>query len=203
MTQEGDGVAVRWAACPAVEAELQAHYRIAGPDSLDATFSARLAADYRRFELFIANYFTPHYTPYFPVQDDRTHPEGITWYQKQWYGHNEAESWARDEDAEAVFRDGRWLDGYPLNWRRGPYYAHALTLQEHRYGHAILLMARPADCLGLSGYNSYHNAQYFHLGGDDVQAGQHLTFTIRLVLLTEWDDLQAEALTRYHQWLEE
>ena len=44
-------------------------------------------------------------------------------------------------------------------------------------------MARPADCLGLSGYNSYHNAQYFHLGGDDVQAGQHLTFTIRLVLL--------------------
>ena len=30
-----------------------------------------------------------------------------------------------------------------------------------------------------------------------------LTFTIRLVLLTEWDDLQAEALTRYHQWLEE
>ena len=76
----------------------------------------------------------------------------------------------------------------------GPYYAHALTLQEHRYGHAILLMARPADCLGLSGYNSYHNAQYFHLGGDDVQADQHLTFTIRLVLLTEWDDLQAEAL---------
>ena len=200
---EGDSVAVRWAACPAVQAELQAHYRIAGPDSLDATFSARLAADYRRFELFIANYFTPHYTPYFPVQDDRTHPEGVTWYQKQWYGRNEAESWARDEDAEAVFRDGRWLDGYPLNWRRGPYYAHALTLQEHRYGHAILLMARPADCLGLSGYNSYHNAQYFHLGGDDVQAGQHLTFTIRLVLLTEWDDLPAEALTRYHQWLEE
>ena len=30
-----------------------------------------------------------------------------------------------------------------------------------------------------------------------------LTFTIRLVLLTEWDDLQAEALTHYHQWLEE
>ena len=30
-----------------------------------------------------------------------------------------------------------------------------------------------------------------------------LTFIIRLVLLTEWDDLQAEALTRYHQWLEE
>ena len=49
VAQKGDSVAVRWAACPAVQAELQAHYRIAGPDSLDATFSARLAADYRTF----------------------------------------------------------------------------------------------------------------------------------------------------------
>ena len=200
---QGDGVAVRWAPCAAVQAQLQAHYQIAGPDQLDATFSARMDADYEGFELFIANYFTPYYSPHVPVRDDRTHPEGITWYQKQWYGANEAESWARDRDAEPVFADGRWLDGHALNWRRGPHYAHALTLQEHRHGHAILLMARPADCLGLSSYNDYHNAQYFHLGGADLKAGQHVAFTLRLVLLTEWDNLREEALGRYHQWLEE
>ena len=39
----------------------------------------------------------------------------------------------------------------------------------------------------------------------DAQADRmtDLTFTIRLVLLTEWDNLQAEALAHYHQWLEE
>ncbi len=200
--QDG-GVAVRWDPCAAVQAHLQAHYQISGPDSLDVTFSARLEADYRRFELFIANYFTPYYTPCVPVQDDRVHPEGITWYNKQWYGAHEAESWARDAAAETVFADGRWLDGHALNWRRGPHYAHALTLQQHRYGHAILLMGRPADCLGLSSYNDYHNAQYFHLGGVDVEAGEERAFTVRLVLLTQWDDLQEEALARYRQWLED
>ena len=157
-----DGEAeVCWAPCDAVQGELAARYRIVEADSaVDVTFEARLHVPYKRFELFIANYFTPYYTPRYAVSDNRTYPEGIFWYEKSWYGEGENESWVRDDEGGDVFRDGRWLTGYPLNWRHGPRFAHPLMIQEHRYGHAICLMARREDCFGISGLNGYHNAQY-------------------------------------------
>jgi len=203
ITAKNGAVEVRWAPCDDVQGALSATYRMV-PEAMavDATFAFESTAAYRDFELFIANYFTPQYAPRFAIQDNRTHPEGLHWYEKQWYGGDENESWARDEEAEAIFRDGRWQTGYPLNWRRGPCFFHPLTLQEHRYGHAIVLMTSPRDCFGLSGYHTYHNAQYFHLFGCDIAVGQRLSATIRMVLLTEWDDLAAEALVRYHQWIQ-
>jgi hypothetical protein len=198
-----DGQAVvRWPACDAVAGQLGASYRVVEEEmAVDATFTAHVQAPYGCFELFIASYFTPFYTPRYAVRDNRTHPDGVFWYTKQWYGPDECESWARDQKAEAVFADGRWQSGYPLNWRRGPHFAHPLMTQEHRYGHAVLLMARPQDCCGISGFNSYHNAQYFHLFGEDVVPGQAVSATIRMVLLTEWEDLQEEALARYKAWV--
>ena len=199
----GDAVEVRWAPNDAVRGSLWARYRIVEEeDAVDVTFGADLEAAYGDFELFIASYFTPYYAPRFAVSDNQTHPEGDFWYEKKWYGEGENESWARDAQAERIFRDGRWLTGHSLNWRRGPFYAHPLMIQEHRYGHAILLMARPKDCFGISGYNSYHNSQYLHLWGRDVAAGEQVTVTVRLVLLTEWEDLQQEAVTRYGKWLQ-
>ena len=197
-------VEVRWAACEEVRAELSARFRIVEPASaVDVTFRVEAQASYENFELFIASYFTPYYAPRYAVADTRTHPEGLVWYKKQWYGDDESESWARDDEAEAVFRDGRWQTGYPLNWWRGPHYAQPLMIQEHRYGHAILLMARREECIGISGFNSYHNAQYFHLFGRDLAVGDQIDCTVRMVLLTEWEDLHGEAMTRYERWLEE
>ena len=199
-----DGVAeVRWAPSEAVRGTLWARYNLVEEDSaLDVTFGADLEAAYGHFELFIANYFTPYYRSRFAIKDPRTHPEGIFWYEKAWFGEGENESWARDEEAERVFQDGRWLTGHSLNWRRGPHYAQPLMIQQHRFGHAILLMARRQDCFGLSGYNSYHNAQYLHLWGRDVDAGEKIEVAVRMILLTEWEDLQQEALIRYENWLE-
>ena len=199
------GAQVRWDACGEVQGELSAQYSIVEEESaVDAIFSVEVESAYEGFELFIANYFTPYYTPHYAVKDNQTHPEeDIFWYTKQWYGQGESESWARDEAAEAIFRDGRWLSGHALNWRRGPHYALPLTIQEHRHGHAILLMAQSRECFGISGYNSYHNSQYFHLGGTDLCPGERLSCSMRLVLLTEWDDLHAIALERYRQWMEE
>jgi|GEM_PF-890372 hypothetical protein len=195
------GVEVRWAACDDVHGELSAHYRLdPSASAVDATFTAHLQSDYNKFELFIANYFTPYYKPYYAVSDDRIHPDGLTWYEKQWYGEHENESWVRDDESVSQFKDGRWQTGYPLNWRLGPHYAYPLMIQEHRYGHAILLMARREDCIGLSGFNNYHNAQYLHLFGRDVAAGEQVSTTVRMVLLTDWDDLQQEAMNRYKQW---
>ena len=104
------GAQVRWEASGKVEAELSAFYAIVeGASAVDATFSAAVDAAYEGFELFIANYFTPYYTPHYALADNQTHPEDIFWYTKQWYGQGESESWARDAAAEALFRDGRWL----------------------------------------------------------------------------------------------
>ncbi|MDA1138625.1 MAG: hypothetical protein O3B01_08585 [Planctomycetota bacterium] len=198
-----DGAAeVRWSPCEAVDAETFARYRIVESDSaVDVTFGAKVNRDYSNFELFIANYFTPFYFPSYAITDNQTHPEDIYWYTKRLFGEDENESWARDAAAESVFRDGRWLTGHALNWRRGPFFKYPLMIQEHRYGHAIILMARPKDCFGLSGYNSYHNSQYFHLFGRDVAAGDQVETTVRMVLLTKWEDLKAEAVALYKSWV--
>lgn len=201
--EAGDAV-VRWAATDHMQAEISARYSVAVAEgAVDVVFGAKVLADYRHFELFIASYFTPYYRPYFALKDNRTHPEGISWYEKAWNGENENESWARDAQAEEVFRDGRWLTGFALNWKRGPHHARPLMIQHHRYaGHAIVLMARPRDCIGISGFNSYHNAQYFHLCGQDVRAGQEVSCPIRMVVTKECDDVKQVALNRYEQWLE-
>ena len=199
---ENGAVTIRWSPCDEVQGDLAATYRVVPEETaIDATFSFTATAPYENFELFIANYFTPLYTPRFALQDNRTHSEGLAWYEKRWYGGDEDESWARDDAAAAIFRDGRWQTGYPLNWRRGPHYFHPLTLQEHKYGHAIVLMARREDCFGLSGYHTYHNAQYFHLFGHTTAPGDRLSTTLRLILITEWDDLEAETLAHYQRWL--
>ena len=64
-------------------------------------------------------------------------------------------------------------------------------------------MAHPDACFGLSGYHTYHNAQYFHLFGRDVKSGERLSTQVRMVLWTQWQDLQQEALECYGRWMEE
>ena len=205
---DGDAVVVRWKPSEEVNATLSARYQLVQSDSaVDVEFAAELEQDYPGFELFIANYFTPQFRPRYAVADNLTHPEGVFWYQKQWYGDGENELWARDEAAEGTFADGRWIDGYPLNWRRGPQYAYPLMTQEHRNGlanekGAIVIMARRPDCYGISGFNSYHNSQYLHLGGNDARAGERVAFVVRMVLLVGYQDLQTEALALYDAWTE-
>ena len=80
--------------------------------------------------------------------------------------------------------------------------------QRHNHGLAIIQMARRDDCIGLSGFNSFHNSQYFRLFGRDVAAGDRLSTTVRLEVVdllgqTPEDDaggLDRLALERYEAW---
>jgi len=201
ISLDGGDVVVRWGASPSLEAEMAARYHLVKEEmAVDVTFEVYPRADYANFEMFIANYFTPYYTPRYAVSDNRAHPEGIFWYEKQWFGEDNNDAWPRDAEAREIFQDGRWLTGHALNWRLGPDYALPLMTQEHKYGHAIILMAHPEDCIGISGFNTYHNSQYFHLFGRDVRAGQHLATNVRMVLLTEWDDFNEQAVIQYEKW---
>lgn len=195
-------VEVRWAPTAQLRAEVAVRYRLVeAASAVEAAFHVRCEAAYQRLELFVSSYFTPYYRPSFAVGDRRLAPEPLVWYEKRWYGEDEDETWTRDPEADAVFEDGRWQTGYPLNWRRGAHYAEPLMIQEHRYGHAVALMSRRADCIGLSGLNSYHNAQYHHLFGADTAAGEERSATVRLAVLAEWKDLRAEVLARYRDWV--
>ncbi|MBM3261896.1 MAG: hypothetical protein FJY97_00460 [candidate division Zixibacteria bacterium] len=198
----GGDAEVRWGASGDFQGEVDVRYRLdEAAASVDVQFSARLFAACSRFEMFISSYFTPYYTPRYAVADTRLFPEKLFWYEKKWFAEGENETWTRDTQVETVFRDGRWATGFPVNWRVGPHYAFPLMIQEHRYGHAILLMARREDCIGISGLNSYHNSQYFHLFGRDIAAGEKVSADVRMTLVTRWEDLQQEALARYEQWV--
>ncbi len=77
---ENGAVTIRWSPCDQVQGDLAATYRVVPEETaIDATFSFTAATPYENFELFIANYFTPHYTPRFALQDNRPHPEGLAW----------------------------------------------------------------------------------------------------------------------------
>lgn len=204
VSTESGAAVVRWPATNHLRAEVFARYSVnEKEDAVDVVFGARALAEYHGFEIFIANYFTPYYRAYFAIKDNRTHPDGIAWYEKAWNGEYENESWARDDKAEDIFRDGRWLTGFALNWKRGPHHACPLMIQHHRYaGHAIVLMSRPDDCFGISGFNSFHNAQYFHLWGRDVVPGQEVSCAVRMVVIKGSDDPKQAALERYKKWME-
>ena len=206
VTSDGEAVTVAWGPTSDLDAELEVTYRPVPDDSaVEATFAIEANRAYSTLEMFVANYFTPHHTPRFAVSDTRVDPDPPFFRAKQWYGEDETNAWPRADAAREVFRDGRWRDGHAINWRLGPEYAFPLTTQQHRYGHAVVLMGREADCLGISGLNAYHNSQYFHLFGDDVAAGDRLESTIRMVVLAdeEVDDLETAAVAAFRDWQED
>ena len=205
VSEENGAAVVSWQPTEECPAHLSATYvAFAGDMTVDVTFAAVAERDFASFELFIANYFTPYYTPRFAVKDNRAHPESeVAWYQTQWYGSHEDTAWVRDDDARAVFCDGRWLTGHALNWQFGPDYALPLMTQIHKVGHSIILMARPGDCLGLSAFNSYHNSQYFHLFGRDVVEGERVSTTVRMVHTSETGTAAVDelAIDLYRTWV--
>ena len=66
---------------------------------------------------------------------------------------------------------------------------------------SIISMARRNDCIGLSGYNGFHNSQYFHLFGRDTNPGDILETTVRMEIVEASDDkLNELAVERYQAW---
>jgi hypothetical protein len=205
VTADGEGVAVQWGPTNGFDGHLEARYRTVPDESaLEVTFAVDVNRAYPTLEVFVANYFTPYHTPRYAVSDTRVDPDPPFFLEKEWYGEGETNAWPRNDAARDVFHDGRWQEGHAINWRLGPDYAIPVTTQQHRYGHAVVLMGREEDCLAISGLNAYHNSQYFHLFGDDVAAGDRLESTLRMTMLPEeaFDDLGETAVAAYQDWQE-
>lgn len=205
VSADGQDAVVQWDPTADNNARLQVRYRIfADQLAIEMHIKAEPQQAYRAYELFIASYFTPYHTPRFALQDTNVNPAAsLRWYETAWCGTFNDEAWPRDDDARQIFCDGRWLTKSALEWRLGPNYALPLMTQQHRFGPSmsIISMARRTGCIGLSGYNGYHNSQYFHLFGRDVNADDVLETTLRMEIVEAGgDELNELAVARYQAW---
>ena len=200
--EEGDAV-VRWPPCPDNNVRLAVRYRVF-PDQLavEMRIQAEALEAYAAYELFVSSYFNPYLKPRFALRDASVDPvAGMRWYETAWCGEFNDEAWPRDDGARRTFLDGRWMTKPSQNWMLGPDYALPLMTQQHRFGPSVISMARRRDCIGLSGYNGYHNSQYFHLFGRDAGPGDLLETTVRIEVVEELQEsLDDLAVRRCEDW---
>ena len=202
----GDKAVVQWDPVEENKVELSATYSLSeDPDAIEMEIAVEALQPYQGYELFVSSYFSPYHTPRFALKGNSVDSDvAIRWYETSWYGTQNDEAWPRDDEARQHFCDGRWLTRPSQVWRLGPDHALPLMTQRHKHDQAhVISMARPQDCIGLSGYNGFHNSQYFHLFGRDVSAGDTLNTTVRREIFKQTaEDLDALALQRYQAWIE-
>ena len=203
--EEGDAW-VRWPPCPENNARLSVRYRVfADQLAVEMGIQAEVLEPYAAYELFVSSYFNPYHRPRFALRDASVDPAiALRWYETAWCGEFNDEAWPRDDEARRLFLDGRWMTKPSQNWMLGPDYALPLMTQQHRFGPSVVSMARRRDCIGLSGYNGFHNSQYFHLFGRDAGPGDLLETTVRLeVVKGPQESLDDLAVARYEAWSDE
>jgi hypothetical protein len=205
ISADGADAVVQWQPCANHNAHLEVRYRtIEDQLAIEMAIKVETLQSYQTYELFVSSYFTPYHTPRFALQDTSVDPTiSLRWYETTWCGPHNDEAWPRDAAARQVFLDGHWLTEPALNWTLGANYALPLMTQQHRFGPSmsIISMARRNDCIGLSGYNGFHNSQYFHLFGRDTNPGDILETTVRMEIVEASDDkLNELAVERYQAW---
>ena len=205
VSVDGTDAVVQWQPCADNNAHLEVRYRaIEDQLAIEMAIKVETLQSYQTYELFVSSYFTPYHTPRFAVQSTNVDPAtSLRWYETTWCGSHSDQAWPRDDDARQIFRDGRWLTAPAQDWILGANYALPLMTQQHRFGPSmsIISMARRNDCIGLSGYNGFHNSQYFHLFGRDTNPGDILETTVRMEIVEASDDkLNELAVERYQAW---
>jgi len=189
-------VEVRWPADAAHPFEMQAEYRWRAAGTLDVLTRVTPQRPLRRFELFLASYFAGFPASFAYVQScpETGGKPGMLEAKK---AAGTWQTFARDEDAEKTFADGRWQrPPNPVAWKMMPRLAGALAVRrDAQSGLTALLIASPQDCFAISmPYGEEgHRSVYLSLFGGDLAAGQPAVARARLVLARGLTDQQAIA----------
>ena len=202
--EEGDAV-VRWPPCPENNVRLAVRYRVfADQLAVEMRIQAEALEPFRRLRAVRVELLQPlPHRPRFALRDAtrRSRTSRMRWYETAWCGEFNDEAWPRDDEARRIFLDGRWMTKPSQNWMTGTGLRPLpLMTQQHRFGPSVISMARRRDCIGLSGYNGYHNSQYFHLFGRDAGPGDLLETTVRLEMVEGGESLDDLAVARYEAW---
>jgi hypothetical protein len=193
------GVEVHWLPDKEHPLDLKAVYRFASPNALDFLATVAPQRDLRRFELFLASYFSGFAASFVYVQSV-PQAGGKPGFLEATKRAGDWQMFPRDEDAVRMITDGRWL--YPPDpppWKIGPKLAAPLALRrDARSGLTALVMAPAGDCFAVStpyGQDD-HRSLYLSLLGRDLKAGHTASARARLVIAKTISDQQAVDLYR-------
>ena len=189
-------------------ANLTLTYHLVPPNAVDLKITVHTRTHFRAYEALLANYFDLAFKPQFCVSESnfRTPNTGVQWYTPiaQHKHTNNALIFPRDAQSAQLHRDGRWSNVKSIyHWKTQHYYAHPIALQIHpEHNIALALMTRRQTCPSMSwtigiadiqqsSYGSDHqddphkarNPIYTSLFGHDLNAHQHYTTHIRLIIL--------------------
>lgn len=192
-------VEVRWSADATHPFQMKATYRWATADTLDVTTEVASDRPLRRFEVFLASYFSG-----FPVSmvyarpAENAQPEFVLARKERgvW------QAFPRDGEAVGTIQDGRWQrPPHPVQWVIMPRLAVPLAMRrDPESGVVALLMAPRNDCFAICTPfgEEGHRSVYLSLFGRDIGPGQTATACARLVIARNLTP--ADAVQRYEAY---
>jgi len=181
-----DGAAsVHWLPDKDHPLELTAVYRWSAVNALDLELTVKPQRDLRRFELFLASYFSGFATSLaYAKQSGSENVSGQ--FLEAVKAAGDWQTFPRDSVAVTIYRDGRWnRPPNPVTWRTMPCFAAPLAMRRDvKSGLTGILMSRPRDCFAVSmPYGEEgHRSVYLSLFGMDLVAGRAASAGVRLVV---------------------
>lgn len=182
-TLNPDGsVEVRWPAADGRPFTLKALYRFSAPDTLDLTTSVTARETLRRFESFLASYFSESFPDTFMCGGPDNAPVFQTTELEKGYW----QAFPCNAGASAIIQDGRWnIEPNPVDWVLRDKAPRPLALRrDTKTGVCAVVMAPPEDCFAvMTPYaGEGHRSLYLSLFGKDIQPGETASARARLVV---------------------
>lgn len=201
--QPDGNVEARWAATDERPFELRVTYRWATPIALDVVTVVQARTNLVNFESFLACYFAPGFTNSLACVAELPGKPGAPGFLAAAPSFGTWLVFPRDDDAMAIFRDGRWtIQPNPVDWKPMPRLAKPLGIRrDPTIGLTAMIMSPPSDAFALCTpeQTEGHYSMYLSLFGRDFKAGESAQARARLLIDAKLSD--AVALKAYENYL--
>jgi hypothetical protein len=197
---EDGSVTVVWGSAKDRPFALEALYRWSEADTLDVMISVKPEAPLKKFEVFMASYFSVGFTnaAIWAHSDPRTQTGSV--FVRTFPQHGTWQAFPRDDSAFAIVKDGRWTyPPSPVDWLRVANYTRPLAFRRDNANDlAAAVMANAKDCFAVLApfETEKHRSLYLSLFGQDASPEQPLRAMARLVISRNLTDGAAIRLFR-------
>ncbi len=174
--------------------ELRATFKWIAPDTLDLVTFVEPQIAMPDFEVFLSSYFNQNMDSYVYAKSGY-HTQGAPTFLAADVNplvRGTYLAFPRDLDAAKILYDGRWnYPPHPVQFSLTQRFECPLCMRKDRdTGMTVLLMSRPEDCFAIeTPYNmrppdgvASHASLYFSLFGRDIQAGEKVKASTRLII---------------------
>lgn len=193
VLHEDGSASTLWSADGDHPFDMRADYRWLSPGTIDVTTTVVPKRNLRRFEIFLASYWSGF--PESRVYVEKLPETGKPGFMAAVQSAGTWQMFPRDEAAIEMYRDGRWKrPPNPVDWTVMPHLAAPLAMRrDSKSGLVCLVMARPEDCFAVATPfgEEGHRSIYLSLFGRDLDASQGATARVRLLVRKNLTDEQA------------